>query len=458
MAPLLAESDEGADLFNLDTEDLVTEIMDGHQHLLDQQDDIEQLALYTPAAPSGPAPVIHAGPPAAKPATHTLMAPQGQKVDFSPPPPSTRSPKSPHVKSSFAHRPTGHHKPPRQEPTYHQHVKQATGVGWNLHQRYQPNRSNALHDHELSRQDSEQSAQTRPGQLSHKLSDLTLGGRLPAVGGDRARRHKSSFVEAYPTSRHVEQVERRSHHHLPSRHAGSADVPPRSRKACQPEYDVVADRKCHVDQASSREWEDEDDEHEYEEVTVSRAKTAPNGNEPNISTRQDLKHTSLVWAESSAKMMYLCGRGMYEVMWTSQTSQRLRKSAMHTTQKASGQAADSLGRLVKGTGRGQLGGVKQYVSHKCFALKAASRSPRAARSSAVRALRLSRMKLAEIAVPILGLRDEEPESDIEANWDLCDDIENDQHSKSHVTSDADDYGDEGLDVPGLYEDILYEDQ
>lgn len=217
----------------------------------------------------------------------------------------------------------------------------------------------------------------------------------------------------------------------------------------------------YANQASSAEWEDEEDEHEYEEVAVHRTKTASNGSEPEVSTNQSLKYTSLLWAESSAKIMYLCGRKMYEIMWASQTSQRLRSAAIHRTRKASGQVADSLGKFVVDSCKGSLGGVKHYVSRRCSVLKAVRRSPReAVRMSAIRALRrLSRVKIAGVPVPMLGLPEVEPESDIEDNYDFCDDegqsVEDDQRCNTSVAFRGDDYDDDSSGVPDFLKDDIY---
>ncbi|KAJ4409197.1 hypothetical protein N0V82_009512 [Gnomoniopsis sp. IMI 355080] len=378
--PFVAELGQEVDFLNLDSEDLVDEIMDRHSHLLDQEDDMEQLAPYyddtAMLQPSHRAPVTHTGPPAAKPVAHFPSAQHGQNADYSSPPTLSRPTSSSHIKSSFAHQPSRRHT------------------------------------------------------------------------------HRSSFVETYQHGRPVEQagsppLRRRD------QYAGLADMPTFTQ---QPEFAVVDDFEPHVNQTSSCEWEDVDDEHDYEEVTVNQNKTASNGNEPGISTNQDLKYTSLVLAESSAKMVYLCGRKMYEVMWTSQTSQRLRRSAMQTTRTATGSAANSLGRLVVDTCKGSLGGVKHYVSRKCPVLKAVRHSPRdIVRLSVARALRSSRMKLAGRALPMLGLTDAESESDIEDNYDFCDDVEEPQPSNNNLSS-LDDHDEEGLDLPGFYEDDMYGDE
>lgn len=288
---------------------------------------------------------------------------------------------------------------------------------------------------------------TRPRASSHVKSSF-------AHQPTRRRSHRLSFVETYQQGRPTEQAES-----LPSRrrgqYAGFADEP---SKAHQPEFAVVDDFDPYVNQSSSYEWEDVDDEHDYEEVTVNQNKTASNGNEPGISTNQDLKYTSLVLAESSAKMVYLCGRKMYEVMWTSQTSQRLRRSAMQTTRTATGSAANSVGRFVVDTCKGSLGGVKHYVSRKCPVLKAVRHSPRdIVRLSVARALQSSRMKLAGRALPMLGLTGAEPESDIEDNYDFCDDIDEPQPRNDNVSS-PDDHDEEGFGLPGFYEDDMYGDE
>lgn len=452
------ESDEEAALFNLDTEDLVAEIMDGHLHLLDQQDDVEQLDPYNAAIPRSPhrAPVTHTGPSAAKPVTHAPSAQYGQYADFPSPLTSTQPPVSPHVKSSLTHHPSGHHKHSRQNVAPDQDVQQTSSH--QSRQQHGSRRSSALYDHALSRQGPDEGAHKHHDELSHKLSDLSLYDRHQIAGGS-SRRHMSSFVETDTQVRRAEpaRVPSSCRHGLPQ-HADFSDVSFVPRRAHQPEFAVADELDADPDQTSSCEWEDEEDEHEYEEVTVNRNKTAPNGNEPHISTNQDLKHTSLVLAESSAKIMYLCGRKMYEVMWTSQTSQRLRKSAMHTTRNASGSAARSLGRLVVATCEGSLGSVEHYVSRRCSVLKAVRRSPRdIVRQSVARALRMSRKKLAQKGLPMLGLPKEEPEPDIEDNYDFCSDKEDNQSTDASLLVPTD-YDDDGLELLNLYEDDMYGDE
>lgn len=468
--PRVVDQDEATGLFDVDPEDLIAEIMDEHPHLLDQQDDMEYLAPYNSAMPATPAPMIDAGPAAAQPGIHAPAALHRQNADSPPPPRSIRPP---------AHHPSGHQQPPRQDLAPRQVAQNATVANHRalskqhtLHKkpvlckeplahkesafrkqtashrqttdhrsrlRYQSLQSSALHDHGRFRQSNEQGIQEHYDELCQEISDLSLRDQAHSqhVVGDRARRHKSSFVKNPQSARHAERFGCSS-----SSQKGHAHLEPA----------MTADFDVQTDQTSSREWEDEDDEDEYEQVTANSTKRACNGNEPEISTNQDLKYTSLIWAESSAKMMYLCGRKMYEVIWTSQTSQRLRRSAMYNTKSASSRAVDGLGRLVMGTYRRPLGSVKHYVSHRHTALKAARWSPReAARWSLVRAMRVSRMRMTDVATPILKLVDEEPKSDIEDNWDLCDDLDQDDSSNAHFSSTYD-YGNEGWDAPGLFED------
>lgn len=483
--PSVADQDEGAGFLDLDIEDLVIEIMDKHPHLLNQQDEsMEHLAPHKSAMPSAPAAVIHAGPAAAKPVTHTPSAPRGQNLGSSSPPPLTRLLESRAVRPIFFHQPTSrqdiqkssaykHPVSPRQYTPYKESVpyedptnqeestshKQAaphkSGTGRRSRQRYRSRRGSALHDHDLIREGSEQGIQEHQDGLEQKISDLSLREQyhIQQAVGDRACRHRSSFVGASQRVRRAEHVDGCSPRHGSSPHADVADVHSSSRKAYKclesaPAGDLVRQPEL----TSYHEWEGEDDEDEYEQVSASRAKRACNDNEPEISTYQDLKHTSLVWAESGAKMLYLCGKKIYEVMWTSPTSQNLRRSAMHTTQSASGQAADGLTKLVLCKCRPTFGSVKNHVSHRCNALSAVRWSPRdAARWSVIRAVRLSHMRMFKVAAPILGLLDETPESDIEDNWDLCEDAE-DAESNNTVVSSADNYGDEGRDAPGLFMD------
>ncbi|KAJ4393394.1 hypothetical protein N0V93_002604 [Gnomoniopsis smithogilvyi] len=452
--------DERAGLFDLDNDDLIAEIIDGHSYLLDQQDDMEQMAPYNAAIPQSAnrAPVIYSGPPAAKPVAHSPSAQHGQNADSPLPLTSIRQPESPHVKSSSDYHPSsGHHKRPRQDAPSGQDVQKTSRH--QPRQRYQSHRtSDALYDPGLSHQGFREASHKHNDGLSQKLSDLSLYDCQQTVN-ESYRRHRSSFVENYQPSRHAEPSgDPSSRRRGLSQHADFTDVPSDSRNTHQPEVTTATDFDSYIDHSSSSEWEDEADEHEYEEVTVDRTKTTFNGNEAQISTNQDLKYTSLILAESSAKMMYLCGRKMYEVMWTSQTSQRLRRSAMHTTRCASGSAANSLGRLAMDTCKGSLGGVKHYVSRRWPVFKAVRRPPRdMVRLCMARALRMSRTKLAGRALPTLGLLNAEIESDIEDNYDFCDDVEGVQPSNASLSS-PDNHGDEALGLAGFHEDDMDEDE
>lgn len=458
--PSVAESEDQADLFDLDNEDLVDEIMDGHTHLLDQPGDMEQLDPYMYPAPTPPKPVIHTGPPAAKPVPHTSSAAWQYADPSSPPSFTTLTPAPRRVKTSSALRPSGYHTPTRQDLASCEDVPRSSSYQQSR-QQYPSRRTSAPHNHALSRQGSEQGTQKHHDELSHKMSNLSLRDHQQFFD-DRGHHRRSSFFETPQPGPYPEQTEGPSRHRGLSQHVNYHTLP--SIPQCSSgSGSAAATRLDHyADQTSSTEWEDEDDEHEYEEVTVHRTKTASNGNEPEVSTNQNLKYTSLVWAESSAKIMYLCGRKMYEIMWTSETSQRLRSAAMHRTRKASGQAADSLGRFVVDSCKGSLGGVKHFVSHRCSVLKAVRRSPQeAVRVSAIRSLRrLSRMKLAGVPVPVsmLGLPEVGPESDIEENYDFCDEdqiVEHDQPSNANVASPGDDYNDDDSDVPSFLKDDIY---
>lgn len=460
MDPSVAESENPADLLDLDTEDLVDEVMDRHTHLLDQPGGLEQLDpyMYPAPTPSKRAPMIHTGPPAAKPAPHTSSAAWQYAHSSSPSSFTTPTPASRRVETSSALRPSGYHTPSRQDLTSCEDVPRFSSCQ-QPRQQYQSRRTSAPHNHALSRQGSEQGTQKHHDELSHKMSNLSSRDHQQPFD-NRTHRRRSPFIEAPQPNPYPEQIEGPSRHRGLSQHVDDHLLPSIPRCSSGSGYAAATVLDHHADQSSSTEWEDEDDEHEYEEVAVHRTKIASNGSEPEVSTNQNLKYTSLVWAESSAKIMYLCGRKMYEIMWTSQTSQRLRSAAMHRTKKASGQAADSLGRLVVDSCKGSLGGVKHYVSHRCSVLKAVRRSPQeVVRVSAIRALRrLSRMQTAGVPVPMLGLPEVEPESDIEENYDFCDEdqhVEHDQPSNASVASPGDDYDDDDSDIPSFLKDDIY---
>lgn len=461
--PSVAKSEDQADLLDLNTEDLVDEIMDRHTHLLDQPGGMEQLDpyMYPAPTPSKRAPVIHTGPPAAKPAAHTSSAAWQYAYSSSPPSFTTLTPAPRRAKTSSALRPSGYYTPSRQDLASCEEDVPRSSSYQQARQQNPSRRTSAPHSHALSRQGSEQGTQKHHDELSHKMSNLSLRDHQQSFD-DHGHRRRSSFFETPQPGPYTEQIEGPSRHRGLAQHVDYHPLPYIPQCSSDSGSAAATGLDHHADQASSTEWEDEDDKHEYEEVTVHRTKTASNGNEPEVSTNQNLKYTSLVWAESSAKIMYLCGRKMYEIMWTSQTSQRLRSAAMHRTRKASGQAADSLGRFVVDSCKGSLGGVKRYVSHRCSVLKAVRRSPQeAVRMSAIRALRqLSRMKLAGVPmpVPVLGRPEVDPESDIEEDYDFCDEdqiVEHDQPSNFNVASPGDDYDDDDSDIPSFLKDDIY---
>lgn len=457
----MAESENQTDLFDLDTDDLVDEIIDRHTHLLDQAGGMAQRDsyMYPATMPSNKrAPVTHTGPPAAKPAAHASSAAWQYADSSSPPSLMTLTPAPRRVETS-ALRPSGSHTSSRQDLAFCEDVPRSSSYQPSRHP-YRSRRTSIPHNHALPRQGFKQGTQKHYDELSYKISNLSLRDHEQSFD-NRVHRRRSSFIETPQPTPYPEHIEGPSRHRGPSQHVDHNPLP--SIPQCSPGLGSGAATGLNhcADSTSSTEWEDEDDEHEYEEVTVHRTKTASNGSEPTVSTNQNLKYTSLVWAESSAKIMYLCSRKMYEIVWTSQTSQRLRSAAMHQTRKASGQAADSLGRFVVDSCQGSLGGViKHYVPRRCSVLKAVRRSPReAVRVSAIRALRrLSRMKIAGVPVPMLGLAKIEPESDIEDNYDFCDEDENVElvhPSNDSVTSPADDYEDGDSDTPSFLKDDIY---
>lgn len=457
--PSVPDSENQADLLDLDTEDLIAEIADRHKHLLDEEGDMEQLDPYAATTPSNRAPVIHTGPPAAKPAPHNTSSAAWQFAGSSSPPTLTSlSPAPRRVKTSSFFHPSVHHQLSREDPASYESIS-GTRNSRQCKQKYESRRSSALNDHALSRQSPEQGVQKHHDELSHKMSNLSLRDHEQILS-DRAHRHRSSFLETRQPGQNPEHIEGAPRRRDLSPNVNYDHLPSISQYSSGQGHAAASGLDDYADNASSTEWEDEEDEHEYEEVAVHRTKTASNGSEPEVSTSQNLKYTSLLWAESSAKIMYLCGRKMYEIMWASQTSQRLRTAAIHRTRKASGQAADSLGRFVVDSCKGSLGGVKHYVSRRCSVLKAVRRSPReAVRMSAIRALRrLSRMKIAGVPVPMLGLPEGEPESDIEENYDFCDEDQNVQHDQRcnvSVSFRGDDYDDDSSDVPSFLKDDIY---
>lgn len=399
----VAEPDFDKQVLHLvDDEDIETEIMAHHPHLLDgsQEDDFEHpcIAPHKPPPPSPPAPVTHTGPAAAKPETHLFLKhlQQNREAALPSPPPLTYSPgpDSPRVKSSFAHRHSSRQdrlkatpsliptlvkrssfeasatpgKPvdiPRsathKDPTLLQHPASAThqvpsaesdsheqrasrkyAADRQPRQRHRVLCDKSEHDLQLSRQPSKKGNEEKHRHLNEKMSDLSLGDGYAGHEGhefvlERARRQQSSIGKGAWPGRHVEQVEAYPHRHV-LHEAEDADLShPHSRNAHRPPTSAVADdseRRREEEQTLSTEWEDEI-EKSFEHIPSDLNHEIYHGYQQNRTTDQELVYQTLVIAEASAKITVTLGAKAYETAWTSQRSQRMRRSALSKVRRAS---------------------------------------------------------------------------------------------------------------------------